>query len=886
MASRPASPGGLPTALSRFCGRRRELLQLRGLLATERLVTVTGAGGIGKTRLVTELARPGTFDFPDGVWFVDLARIERDDLVGAAIAEAVRAAGGGHLTPLERAVRVVAHGRQLLILDNCEHVAQGAAEAAWTLLTQCHALTVLATSRQPLHVQGERTWRLMPLRLPEQREAGEDPEALSEAVELFCDRASIGGQADGISAATAAAVTEICRRLDGMPLALELAAAWVPVLSPSQIAERLDGALADLSRDEVGRPARHRSIGASLEWSLRLLDPAQADAFARLSVFVGGFSLEGAVAVLGDGAAAVGLLEGLVARSLVNADTADDAARYRLLEPVRQYASERLRSRPGDADESCLRHLSFVAALAEAAANPIAGGPDRPWMRRLDIELGNIRAALAWGFARQPAMAARLAVSLLTYCTHRGLFEEGLAWAMQAATHSTGLTRGRALMMAGWYCAERGRTEAAAGHLTEAHRLIFEGGSSFDRVMVLHAESVAAYARGDLETMWELGALGLEVARTSGLDVDLMWALWAPAVCLSVKGEHRRALELFSESLAIAERLDCHSRLTALWTNVIDSAIDLGDLATASRHLEAALRDPGGEPPTVPYLVEAAAILAIWRGDPERGLKLFGAGRAALARLGYREAPDETERRRHWTDQARRGLSGEAADAAWEAGLALSIHDATSEAAAVVPAGPGDSDRLAPNSLAKEGEYWSVTYAGTVARVRDSKGLRDIARLLASAGRGVAAVDLIDAERPLQEGSGAAASARVGFGVEGDAGDVIDAAARAAYRARLAELEEDIGEADAANDAERAAQARIEREFLLKELRAAVGLSGRPRRLQDPAERARKAVTWRVRESISHIERVHPALGRHLRRAVRTGAICLYDPADPTAWRL
>lgn len=185
-----------------------------------------------------------------------------------------------------------------------------------------------------------------------------------------------------------------------------------------------------------------------------------------------------------------------------------------------------------------------------------------------------------------------------------------------------------------------------------------------------------------------------------------------------------------------------------------------------------------------------------------------------------------------------------------------------------------------------EGGYWSLTYAGVQARVCDSKGLRDIAQLLATPRSRVAGVDLVDAMGPPRADATDEAAQAAGLGVRGDAGETIDGAARAAYRSRLVDLEEEVGEADAANDAERAGVARQEREFLLAELSAAVGLGGRLRRTRDPAERARKAVAWRVRDSIKHIETVHPALGRHLRRAVSTGSICTYDPAEPTVWRV
>ncbi|MFI5313915.1 MAG: ATP-binding protein, partial [Candidatus Dormibacteria bacterium] len=466
MALRPALPAGIPPGLSRFCGRRRELALVREMLATDRLVTVTGTGGIGKTRLVTEVARTAAFDFPDGVCMVELAPIESNDLVATRIAEAIAAPVDGRASPLERARRLLGQGHHLLILDNCEHVLDGASAAAWDLLTECGGLTVLATSREALKVRGERVWPLLPLRLPESAAPNDDPHALSEAAELFCDRAHLVTAGETPAPRTAAEVAEICRRLDGIPLALELAAAWVPVLSLTEIAQRLDDSLATLDREAVGRPSRHHSLRACLDWSWRLLTTSQQDAFARLSVFVAGFSLDGARAVLGnDGGAddpTLRVVASLVERSLVSAETTGEQARYRFLEPVRQYAAEQLQSRGQDAHQTRGRHLQFLVELAEAAQEPIAGGPDVPWLRRLDEELGNIRVALDWGFEHDRELAARLTAALLIFCTHRRMYEEGTRWALQAADASAGRTRLRALLMAGWYTAEKGDPDTAA----------------------------------------------------------------------------------------------------------------------------------------------------------------------------------------------------------------------------------------------------------------------------------------------------------------------------------------------------------------------------------------------------------------------------------------
>ncbi|MBJ7595872.1 MAG: hypothetical protein JF886_13640 [Candidatus Dormibacteraeota bacterium] len=888
MAIRLASDQNLPVELSTFFGRGRELGQLRQLLATDRLVTVTGTGGVGKTRLVTELARGAVFDFPEGVWFVELARVGSGELVATAIAEATSAPRDAQTAALERAVRRLNVGRQLLVLDNCEHVVAGAAEASWELLTRCPGLTVLTTSREPLAVKGERVVPLPPLRLPESGDV-RAAHAVSEAMVLFADRARLLDGDGSLPPDLAADVAEICRRLDGLPLALELAAAWVPVLSLKQVCDRLDGSLVLLGRSGTGRPTRHRSIRAALEWSERLLTPAQATALVRLSVFGGGFSLEGADAVAGSdsgGESTLELIAALVNRSLVVADTtATDEARYRLLEPVRQYAADRLAARPdGEEERTRSEALGYLAGLAEAAEEPIRGGPDAPWLLRLDAERDNIRAALAWGFEHDPDAAARLATALMVYCRHRCLYREGAAWGHRAAAVG-GQLHARALCMEGWLISEAGEAAVGRSLVEEAYRLTAENGSAQDLAMVLHARALAEYACGDVDALVRTGDEGLKLARRSGDPTLLMWALWAPAVAASITGKQQRSLDLFAEAHAIAVALGNGVWGSLLAVNVVEVALDLGDLARAIPFLRGELAAASDADPTsCGYLIEQAAVLVTRAGDGGAGVRLLAASRVALRRTGYRETPDEAQRRQRLMEAAREGLDAPAADALEEAGAALTLAEAIEEArAAAAPPttiGVAELGSIPGNSFLREGEFWSLAYAGVVTRVKDSKGMRDLGRLIAARGQGVAAVDLVSGEgrrRGWPEG---------GAGLEGDVGEVLDAEARAQYRARLVELEETIADTERCNDPVRASRARDERELILAELGAAVGLGGRPRRALDPAERARKAVAWRIRDAINRIVAGHPALGRHLQRSVQTGSFCVYDPAEATHWSL
>ena len=551
------SAHNVPAALSTFFGRDRELGQLRVLLSTERLVTITGAGGVGKTRLAHETARAAASgSFADGVWLAELASLESPELVATAMAEAVRAPMAAGAGPLERAVQALSTGRHLLVLDNCEHVVSAAAEAVRQLLGECPGLTVLATSRQPIDVEGERVWQLSPLALPDP--GGEVARILEiESVQLFCDRAQLRLDGGHPEAGQVADIAAICRRLDGLPLALELAAAWVRILSLRQVVEQLDKSLGLLGRSGGSRNPRHRTMSAALDWSYRLLTPSERTALVRLSIFAAGFTIEGAAAVLERqpllGGSTLDLMASLVDRSLVVADTSKDEARYRLLEPVRQYAAEHLTERPSDHEAARAGSLGYLAQLAEAAEEPILGGPDVLWLRLLDAELANIRAVLSWGFDFESDTAARLATALIWYCGFRDLFEEGRGWALRSM-QTEGRLLAKALHMAGWMSVSLGDVRTADAYLEKARRLTAEGQWLPNLTMVLFTQSSAAYVRGDLEAMRALNEETLAIARELGDEARIMIALQNVAIDASLLGDHKRAIELWQGLLVTARK--------------------------------------------------------------------------------------------------------------------------------------------------------------------------------------------------------------------------------------------------------------------------------------------------------------------------------------------
>jgi predicted ATPase/DNA-binding SARP family transcriptional activator len=420
-------PHNLPTLSTSFVGRHRELAELGRLLERTRLLTLTGPGGAGKTRLAVELAhgQVASLRRADGVWLVELAGVAQGDGVPSAVGAALDLSLEGNRPWIPALVDQLASRKILLVLDNCEHVLDAVVPLATELLARCPNLVILATSREPLGHPGEIAWRVPSLELPGDDDAP-DRLARLESVQLFVERARDAAPDFVLDAATAFPIAEICRRLDGIPLALELAAVRVAHLSVSQLAAGLGDALAVLARGGRGRPDRQQTLAATLDWSHDLLLDDERVAFRRLAVFAGGFDLDAAAAVCGI-SDVVDVLSRLVDKSLVTAETTGEAARFRMLEVVRQYAGAKL----GDAGDrpACVeRHRTWYAQEA-ARHDPDRGVPvvlePPPWF---DAEMDNLRAALASAFDEQPCLALQLATSTWRFLLSRGQLAEALGW--------------------------------------------------------------------------------------------------------------------------------------------------------------------------------------------------------------------------------------------------------------------------------------------------------------------------------------------------------------------------------------------------------------------------------------------------------------------------
>jgi predicted ATPase/class 3 adenylate cyclase/DNA-binding CsgD family transcriptional regulator len=405
----------LPVQFTSFVGRGPQIQDVRKTLADNRLVTLTGAGGVGKTRLAVEVAH----GFDDAVWFVDLAPITVPDLVPVAVARALGLPDQLGRSMVETVIRFVGDRHMLIVLDNCEHLLDATAALIVDLLGTCPGLTLLATSREPIGVTGEVTWRVPSLSLAD------------EAIELFTDRARRVRPAFSITDDNATAVGEICTRLDGMPLAIELAAARVRALSLDEILDSLHDRFRLLTGGARTAVRRQQTLRASVDWSHALLTEPERILFRRLAVFVGGFDLDAAQAVAGGGEVesyqVLDQLTLLVDKSLVMAENTSGRTRYRLLETVRQYALEKL-GESGEADKVRVRHRDYYTAMAALLDIPAHTGHEQR-LEQLETEIDNLRAAFAWSRENSDTgLASQLASSLQPLWSGRGRVREGLTW--------------------------------------------------------------------------------------------------------------------------------------------------------------------------------------------------------------------------------------------------------------------------------------------------------------------------------------------------------------------------------------------------------------------------------------------------------------------------
>jgi len=552
--------GSLTLEQTSFVGRGREIAEIAQALGRTRLLTLTGPGGAGKTRLACEVAAGLGGRYPDGVHVAELASLSRPELVPHAVAAVLDVPIPGTETAEVALARQLADRRLLLVLDNCEHLLDACARLAAEVLRGCPGVIVLATSREPLRVGGEVTWRTPSLALPDLRDLPPlDRLAELESVRLFVERAHDAAPGFAMDETTAPAVAEICVRLDGMPLALELAAARTSALAPSQIASRLGDALRVLDRGSRSAVTRQQTLHATLAWSHDLLDGHERVLFRRLAVFAGSMALEAVEQVCGGAALdVVDLLSRLVDKSLVQVEHVGGTARYRLLETIRQFADQRLRD-AGEKAERVRAHRDFFVAFATANDPERAVGVVNDSPQALDAEHDNLRAALSSGLAEDPAVALRLAVSLWRFWLARGDFSEASRWlaATLAAAPERTASRARALLAASAIEVRRGDPTARQIDLgIEAVAIMRAVGDDRALAQTLHLTGLLAWV---CDHGWQRAVDLIQEARTLATAAGDAGAVASATHTLGViavsRGAGAQAEEHFEQVLGLLEGL-------------------------------------------------------------------------------------------------------------------------------------------------------------------------------------------------------------------------------------------------------------------------------------------------------------------------------------------
>lgn len=902
-----AGRGNLPASLTSFVGRERDVETVKGLLSKHRLVTLTGAGGIGKTRLAIEVAAQARDSFAHGAWVAELASQTNPNLVSHTVMSQLRLGVPNADRPIESLIEAL-EGREILwVLDNCEHLVDECARLVAATLRSSPSVRILATSREVLGVPGEATWRVPSLQMPhEPAEIVVSEEETSAAVQLFIDRASAVRPGFILTKETARCVARICTHLDGIPLAIELAAASARTLPIATIDNRLNDRFRLLTRGSRASLPRQRTLLATLDWSYGLLDNDQQRLFSRLSVFRGGFDLESAEAVCApeddvEDGQVLDTLCGLVEKSLVTfEDQPGKRPRYRILETIREYGRLRLEA-DGEVEESDRRHAQHFLALGDDIYPRLRSADQTYWFARIEDELDNFRAAFGWALEHDPERALRLTLALERYwIAHRR--GEGRVWLSRSlfAAPEDSVLRAHALYNASFWAMFQGAFGEASNLAEACYVLAAKIGNVLYQGQALVASAVvlqAVRSPGWEDMARSLLRQGEELIRRTGDTEALVRLLNNFGWSLHVAGDNELAREKLREAAALSTALDDVWIGAAIHGSLAAIEFELGhaDEADGSWRTELRLAGAIGGLMVASEALTGLARRALGAGRTGRALRLLGAALEFFRRTSsVLDAPDP-DVVRSARQAGEREMSPAQVDAVLLQGSRMSLMEAVTmglEEGGEEIAGPllvhdvstsGDG-RPSEDAFVREGEYWAIRYRGHVSRLRDSKGLRDIAQLIEQPGNAIAAVDLA-ATIGAQADRHQATRADAGLRAEADVGPFLDAEARRQYRDRLIELESEIENAAADRDTERESGARREQEFIASELALAVGLGGRDRRALDPAERARKAVNGRIRDAIDHVRAVDPDLADHLRRSIRTGAFCVYDPPTPTAWR-
>ena len=724
-------PHNLPIQLTSFVGREEEVIEVTKLLSGSRMVTLAGVGGAGKTRLAIQTAAELLTNYEDGVWLVELAAITDPSKVPASVMDVLGIEEKASEDPIDTVTRALAKKQILLILDNCEHIVDPAARFAAAALGAGTGVSILATSREMLGVPGEYPFQVKSLASPASLDTDVRAALLRyPAVRLFSERGELARPGWRVSAENADSVVQICQRLDGMPLAIELAAARLRMMPTQQIAERLDDRFRLLTGGSRTVLPRQQTLEAAIDWSFDLLSDEEKVLFGRLAVFMGGFTLEAAEAVCGvdplDEYMVLDQLGHLVDKSLVQAEDKEDGVRYRMLETLRQYARQRL-AESEEVEAMRRRHAEHIRSVVEEAQPNLRGEDEAYWFRRLDDELDNIRQAIGWALeAPEPQLAQATAGALYRYFMYRFRFVEGREWAEKAVAASDEATpeRAKALLAAGTLAQFSLDQDVSMKHLDQAIDLA----RNFELEQVLSAalnnRANVSTAMGMTEEAVRLHEEHLELDRRRGDSDGIIIGLHNVAGLKLDMGDAKKAISLSDEALEESirlgsDRMTFQSRLfllgslrafgdidrveaeiaamketesdpdrdfipgvTDMWTAILD--MDRGEFHPATSAMIDGLRRFRGMPDpyeftyVVSWILRQGARLTNLLGIHELAARLLGSSQATLDEKGYVMGGYDRERVNEITDSIRNDL-GDAFDTAYAVGMDADGRDAHDE---------------------------------------------------------------------------------------------------------------------------------------------------------------------------------------------------------------
>ncbi|MGW1028236.1 ATP-binding protein [Streptomyces sp. NPDC002577] len=673
----PVGAGNLPAAVTSFVGRRQEIGEVRGLLGAARLVTLTGVGGVGKTRLAIETGAEASTAFGDGVWLVDLAAVRQPELVAQAVVTALGIPDQSTKPPVEQLIDHLARRQALILLDNCEHLVDACAVLTDRLLRGCARVRVLATSRQVLGIVGEHVYQVPPLSVPDP-DTPPPVEALGqyESVRLLVDRATAIRPGFAVSDANRVAVARLCARLDGIPLAVELAASRLRSLPLSEVVDRLEDRFALLTGGSRAALPRQRTLRALIDWSHELCSAEERLLWARLSVFAGGFDLAAAEGVCADDALPrtkiVDLVDHLVGQSVVQAVERDGQVRYRMLETIREYGWDLLAA----SDEHIAlrtRHQEFFGQLAVHVAATWYGPGQEEGLARLRADHRNLEAALEWCVSNGKAkQALSLVAALRHHWCADGFQSEGRRWLDRALDlpGPPSPERATALWVAGWVMLQQGDYDGAEARLAECEKLAAELGDEVAPYIALSLRGTAALFRGNLPKAldsFEAASAGLTRMGDTG---GTLFTDFQAAIAHAHAGDERAA-QKGERAIALSEQLgERWTRSYALYAlglrawahGELDSATAL---ARAGLQIQRGFNDHVG----TAVLIELLAWIAASKKEFGHAARLLGAIRSIWRAIGTSLSAFGPHLDHHHAQCERQVLHALRAEA-WEAALA------------------------------------------------------------------------------------------------------------------------------------------------------------------------------------------------------------------------